>query len=143
MAQRNRFCTVAVVLSAFSTMVWFAGNSWGGPGCCGSPPASSASKPTIYGDGGGSAKPRPPEPYRGQKRCPVCDGALGSQGEPVSVDASLTTPAKKTFLQKIGLAKASPEKLSYFVCGPECAAQAQGSPNTYLVTVIAGRSGSR
>ncbi len=59
------------------------------------------------------------------------------------MDASLTTPAKKTFLQKIGLAKASPEELSYFVCGPECAAQAQDNPNSYLVTVMTGRSGSR
>lgn len=59
------------------------------------------------------------------------------------MDASLTTPAKKTFLQKIGLAKTTPEKLSYFVCGQECAAHAQDNPNSYLVTVMTGRSGSR
>jgi len=65
------------------------------------------------------------------------------QGPAVSVDATMTIATKKTFWQKIGLARSSPEKLSYFVCGRDCAAQAQEQPNVYLATVMTWRGAGK
>lgn len=133
-----------LVLAALAAVGWMANGAWAGPGCCGGPGPRPVSKPAVYGVGSSEpAKPRPPEPYHGQKRCPVCDAELGLKGPAVSVNATLTTSGKKTFWQKIGLARPSPETLSYFVCGPECAGQAREHPNTYLVTVIAWRGAGR
>lgn len=89
------------------------------------------------------SKPRPPEPYRGQKRCPVCGNDLAGRGTPLSVEASLAAPEKKTFWQVVGLAKPSPQRLSYFVCGAECAATAKEDSNKYLIEVMTGANRSR
>lgn len=134
------------IIVAASFLFLFSSSSTAGPGCC--PPPSSgggaSTKPKVYGRGGEKpSKPRPPEPYNGQLHCPVCQGPLAAQGEPISVEGTLTTSAKKTFWQKIGLVAASPEKLSYFVCGAACAGAAQEQPNRYLISVIAGGSHGR
>lgn len=102
--------------------------------------------PKRYGFGSSEpAKPRPPEPYRGQKVCPVSGEPLGSHGEPVKVDIPMTTMGKPTFLEKIGLKKQQPQtvKMDIYVCCPECAAKVQADPNpsSYLVRVIAEKSG--
>lgn len=143
-------CGLSIALSVLTLV---GDRCLAGPGCCGTP-SSSPSRPAkarsfsetweSFTEMFKPAKPPVPKPYRGQNRCPVCFGQLAAKGTVVSVDGSFSAPAKKTFLQKIGLAQAAPEqKLSYFVCGPECAAQAQEKPNLFLATVITVRSEGR
>ncbi|MBY0524432.1 MAG: hypothetical protein K2R98_13585 [Gemmataceae bacterium] len=86
---------------------------------------------------------RPAEPYRGQKRCPVCGAGLGARGEPVSVDWSIAVPQKPTLWQKMGLQSKTPQQqtMSFFACCPECAEAAKSSPSTHLAKVIVERGG--
>lgn len=73
----------------------------------------------------------------------MCGQTLGSQGPAQCVDASFSVPEKPTFWQKITFKAPSSQqqKVSIYVCCPECAARAQGDPAGYLVKVIQERGG--
>lgn len=118
----------------------------GHPGHGGSGPTGPTPAPKRYGSGSSEpAKPAAPEPYRGQKFCPVTGEPLGSHGDAVQVDIPITTMGKPSFLEKIGLKKQQPQtqNMSIYVCCSECAAKVKSDPNptSYLVKVIAQRGG--
>lgn len=68
-----------------------------------------------------------------QKVCPVTGEKLGSHGPAVPVEVATRTTGLLWWRRA--------EKTSIYVCCPACAAQVRSQPGTYLVKVIAERSG--
>lgn len=83
-----------------------------------------------------------PEPYGGQKFCPVSSEPLGARGPGLAVsvpaiDSAYQKPALQRFLQRF---QKRPPEITIYVCCPECAARVKSDPGTYLFRVVAERS---
>ena len=88
---------------------------------------------------GGSVQPREPEPYGGQKVCPVTGAKLGSMGPVIPVETSIGAK-QPSLLGKMFGRKPTPG-VAIYVCCQDCVAKVKNDPVTYVVSVIAERGG--
>lgn len=125
---------LAVVVAALSA----------GPGYCHPDHGGGSAAPagSRYGLGGSDepSKARAPEPYGGQKVCPVTGDKLGATGPALPVETGFGAE-KPSFLGKL-FGRKPTQGLIIYVCCPECAAKVKSDPGAYVVKVIAERGGS-
>lgn len=131
-ARRTVFLVMACLGLTFSSQALGHGGSHGPP------PSPSGSE---YRGDRSKPKPRPPEPYHGQKVCPVTGEALGAHGPAIPVETMELPSSRPGFFGK--LLGRKPKKAIIYVCCSDCVARVKANPGHYLQAAIAQRGGWR
>ncbi|MBI3411474.1 MAG: hypothetical protein HY040_24360 [Planctomycetes bacterium] len=89
--------------------------------------------PSLFGLVGSKPKSEPPQPFGGQKLCPVTGEPLGPQ--PIAVETSLGRFEKQSIWKKI-FGQAQAKGPTIYVCCQQCAAKVRSEPAEYFVRVL-------